>query len=75
VRKLPALTAAEVEGALLRMGFEISRSRGSHRFFRHADGRVTTVPFHSARNIAKPLLRQILRDIDVTPETFLKALT
>jgi predicted RNA binding protein YcfA (HicA-like mRNA interferase family) len=30
---------------------------------RHADGRVTTVPFHQGRDISPTLLRVIARDI------------
>jgi len=29
------------------LGFHEARQRGSHKQFKHADGRQTTVPFHS----------------------------
>ena len=35
-----------------------------------ADG-CTTVPVHKGRDISPPLLRQIARDIGMTPEQFL----
>jgi hypothetical protein len=44
--------------------------RGSHVFYRHADGRTTTVPNHTGRDIARPLLREIIREIELTPEQF-----
>ncbi len=69
---LPVLKPRDVERALKSMGFELVRQRGSHRQYRHADGRATTVPFHGARDIAPPLLRQIIKDIDSTPEEFLR---
>ncbi|HLG14837.1 MAG TPA: type II toxin-antitoxin system HicA family toxin [Blastocatellia bacterium] len=50
------------------IGFHRSRQRGSHRQFRHPDGRCTTVPFHQGRDISPILLRQIARDIRLTPE-------
>jgi predicted RNA binding protein YcfA (HicA-like mRNA interferase family) len=40
--------------------------------FRHADGRCTTVPNHSGRDIAPPLLRQIAKDIGMTVDDFLE---
>jgi predicted RNA binding protein YcfA (HicA-like mRNA interferase family) len=40
--------------------------------FRHVDGRRTTVPFHSGRDISPLLLRQIIRDIGSTVEEFLE---
>lgn len=66
--RLPVLRTRELEAILLRLGFERARQRGSHVFFRHPDGRTTTVPFHEGRDLARPLLREILREIQVTPE-------
>lgn len=43
-------------------------------FYRHPDGRTTAVPHHRGRDIAKPLLREILRDIEMTPQQFRHAL-
>jgi predicted RNA binding protein YcfA (HicA-like mRNA interferase family) len=68
---LPVLKPREVVSRLERLGFVEVRQRGSHKQFRHADGRATTVPMHSARDISPILLRQICRDIGMTPEDFL----
>ncbi len=70
---LPVLKPREVVARLERLGFVEVRQRGSHKQFRHADGRQTTVPFHGGRDLAPPLLRQICRDIGVEPEAFLRA--
>ncbi len=69
--RLPVLSSREVIAILNRMGFEEVRQRGSHKQFRHVDGRRTTVPFHSGRDISPLLLRQIIRDIGSTVEEFL----
>jgi predicted RNA binding protein YcfA (HicA-like mRNA interferase family) len=45
--KLPRWTAAEAEKALLLAGFELLRSKGSHRIYGKRELRVT-VPFHGA---------------------------
>lgn len=72
--RLPQLKPRQVIAALDRLGFVEVRQRGSHKQFKHADGRVTTVPDHRGRDIAPGLLRKILDDIRVTPEEFLRML-
>jgi len=52
-------------------GFSEVRQRGSHKQFRHPDGRVTTAPFHSGRDISPTLLRKIAADVRMTVEEFL----
>ena len=68
---VPVLKPQEVIKILRALGFEEVRQRGSHKQFRHGDGRVTTVPFHKGRDIAPTLLRKIVRDIGLTVEEFL----
>lgn len=70
--KLPMLKPRQVIAAIGQLGFVEVRQRGSHKQFRHADGRVTTVPDHRGRDISPNLLRKILEDIRVRPEDFLK---
>jgi predicted RNA binding protein YcfA (HicA-like mRNA interferase family) len=74
VTRLPVVTFREVDRVLRRLGFEEIRRKGSHVFYRHADGRTTTAPDHKGRDIARPLLREILREIDVSVENFVKEL-
>jgi predicted RNA binding protein YcfA (HicA-like mRNA interferase family) len=68
--RLPTLKAREVIAFLHVLGFKEVRQRGSHKQFRHPDGRVTTVPVHSG-DFSPMLLKQILRDIEVSVEDFL----
>lgn len=69
---LPVLKPREVAALLVRLGFQEVRQRGSHRQYRHPDGRATTVPFHSGRDISPTLLRKIARDIGITVEELLE---
>ena len=68
--KLPVLKPREVVARLEKLGFSEIRQRGSHKQFRHSDGRGTTVPFHQGRDISPILLRQIAGDIGMTAEDF-----
>jgi predicted RNA binding protein YcfA (HicA-like mRNA interferase family) len=65
---IPTLKPEEFISLLQKLGFVEVRQRGSHKQFRHSDGRHTTVPFHSGRDISPILLRQIARDIHLTIE-------
>lgn len=66
------LKPRQVIAALQQLGFVEIRQRGSHKQFRHPDGRVTTVPDHKGRDISPGLLRQILEDIRISAEDFLR---
>jgi predicted RNA binding protein YcfA (HicA-like mRNA interferase family) len=69
---IPVLKPQEVVRILENLGFVEVRQKGSHKQFRHQDGRATTVPFHKGRDISPRLLRQIANDINLTVEEFLK---
>jgi predicted RNA binding protein YcfA (HicA-like mRNA interferase family) len=71
--RVPVLKPNEVIAMLERPGFREVRQRGSHKQFRHPDGRCTTVPCHRGRDISPILLRQITRDIRLSVEQFLEA--
>jgi predicted RNA binding protein YcfA (HicA-like mRNA interferase family) len=75
VTRLPIVDFRTMEKMLLRLGFRPVRQSGSHVFYRHPDGRTTTVPRHSGRDIARPLTREILREIELSPEQFVEELT
>jgi predicted RNA binding protein YcfA (HicA-like mRNA interferase family) len=63
-----------MEAILLGWGFQRIRQKGSHVFYRHPDGRTTTVPDHGRRDLGRPLIRDILREAEMTPDQFHKAL-
>ena len=68
---IPVLKPREVAVLLERLGFVQGRQRGSHRQYRHQDGRGTTVPFHPGRDISPTLLRKIARDVGLRVEQLL----
>lgn len=72
--KLVLVEAAKMEKLLLKLGFEKVRQKGSHAFYRHPDGRYTTLPHHPGRSLARPLIREILREIDLGVEEYNKLL-
>ena len=72
--RLVPVDARAMERVLQNLGFARVRQKGSHVFYRYADGRTTTVPHHKGRDLAVPLVRAILADVQVSPGEFLRLL-
>ncbi len=68
--KLILIDAKKMEKILLHLHFERTRQKGSHAFYRHADGRTTTLPHHPGRSLARPLIRKILNDIELSVDEY-----
>ena len=64
--RLPIIEFKTADKLLISLGFRAVRQKGSHVLYRHADGRTTTVPNHPGRDLARPLLREILREIELS---------
>jgi predicted RNA binding protein YcfA (HicA-like mRNA interferase family) len=72
--KLPRISGNQTVEALLRAGFIIHRTRGSHYILKHPDsGRRVTIPYHR-RELALKTLHSILKQADVSLEEFSKLL-
>lgn len=72
--KLPSVTGKQLVAALSSLGFVVIRTRGSHKFLRHADGRATVIPVHSGETIGPGLLAKILRDCETSRDDLLKVI-
>ena len=64
--KHPVFTGKTIITALKRAGFVVDRTKGSHAFLKHEDGRATVVPVHAGESIGPGLLSKILRDVEMT---------
>ena len=72
--KLPIVNAKQLEKLLLQLGFIVHRQKGSHKFYKHPDGRYTTIPHHPSENLSRPLIKTILNQIDLSSEDFIHLL-
>lgn len=72
MRRLSNIPYRKVSRALLRLGFREVRQRGSHVWFAHPDGRGTCLARHGDEPLGPGLLRQVLRDIHLEPQEFLR---
>ena len=68
--KLKLINSKEFEKFLLNEGFDKVRQVGSHAFYILSDGRYTTLPHHSKDNLPRPLIRTILREINISIEEY-----
>ena len=66
--RLPRWTAVEAERSLLGAGFELLRSKGSHRIYGKGSLRVT-VPFHSGADLHPKIVKQVLEAIEEAGHT------
>ena len=49
--RIPVIDAKTFEKLLLKLGFQAIRQKGSHVFYRHLDGRYTTLPHHKGNDL------------------------
>ena len=64
----------ELVRALEKRGFVVDRTRGSHVFLKHPDGRATAEPVHSGETLGPGLLRAILRDVEMSVDELIDLL-
>jgi predicted RNA binding protein YcfA (HicA-like mRNA interferase family) len=60
--------------ALRRAGFSVIRTKGSHHFLRHVDGRSTVLPVYAGEAIGVGLMTSILRDAKLSRDELQKLL-
>jgi len=69
--KLPVFKGKELIKFLEYLGFQVTRTKGSHSRLKSEDGRATSVPVHANKNIPKGLLRKVIReDLEMDLEEF-----
>lgn len=72
--KFPIVSAKALEKLILKLGFTLLRQKGSHKFYKHPDGRYTTIPHHPGEDISRPLIRAILRQIELDADENIRLL-
>jgi predicted RNA binding protein YcfA (HicA-like mRNA interferase family) len=67
--KLTIISPKNMVKVLETLGFSEIRQKGSHKTFKHNDGRTTVIPFHG-EDLGRGLLRKILKDVEITVEEY-----
>lgn len=68
--RLPRVTGRQALKALLKAGFILIRTKGSHHFVRHPDGRATVGPVHASETLGPGLFNRILKDAEIERDEF-----
>jgi len=71
--RLPTIRTREMARLLEQLGFVLERQRGSHAFYFHPDRRRTMIPMHSG-DLPRGIMKQILKDIQMSEDEFLQCL-
>lgn len=65
--KLPRLTPREAEDILLKAGFHMVRSKGSHRIYMKGKTRFV-VPFHAGKSLHPKIVKRLLKATETTEQ-------
>jgi len=69
--KLVPISGKKMTKLLLKLGFVLLRSKGSHYFFFNKEsGKTTTLPIHKNEDLSVGLLKKILSDISLSVEEY-----
>ena len=72
--KLPSLRPREVIKAFHILGFEEVRHKGGHAMIHHHDCRRAPLPIHPTKSVSPHFLADILKQLDIEEDAFLRAL-
>ena len=61
--KQPRLTPEEAEKMLLQAGFELVRTKGSHRIYMKENKRVV-IPYHKGKTLHPKIVKQVIKSIE-----------
>ena len=61
--KQPRLTPEEAEKKLLQAGFELVRTKGSHRIYMKGNKRVV-IPYHKGKILHPKIIKQVIKAIE-----------
>jgi predicted RNA binding protein YcfA (HicA-like mRNA interferase family) len=68
--QLELIKTRTMEKLITLLGFKKIHQKGNHAFYKHNDGRTTTLPSHRGAKLAPPLLKEILREIQISIDQF-----
>ena len=73
--RLPRVTAAEARRAIMRDGWYLARTRGSHEMYEHQiKPGLVTIPVHAGETLAPKTIRSIITQAGLSVEQFIELL-
>ena len=71
---LPPLKSRDIVRSLEALGFVRVRQKGSHAMFHHEDCRRAPIPIHPTKTVSPYFLGDVLKQLRISEEDFLRAL-
>jgi len=68
--RLAMIDAKGFAKILQKLEYERVRQTGSHVIYEHSDGKSVSVPHHKGEDLPRPLLRSLLRKIDISIDEY-----
>jgi len=68
--KLPIISSKDIIKILGLLGFSEIRQNGSHRIYKHEDGRTVIIPFHG-EDLGRGLIRKILNEVEISIDEYI----
>ena len=62
--KLPTMTAKEAEKLLFAVGFELIRTKGSHRIYKKENIRIV-IPFHGKKSLHPKIVKEVIEKTEI----------
>ena len=72
--KLPLASFGDLAKIAESLGYVRVRQKGSHVMFRRADGQTIPIPDHGSRDLTRPLIHRIVKDMGLTIDEYAKLL-
>lgn len=70
-QRIPIVDAKVMIKFINNLGFAEMRQKGSHKFFKHPDGRTATDPVHKGEDLGRGLTNKILKDVEINRKEFI----
>jgi len=68
--RLPIISSKDMVKILKLLGFIETRQNGSHKIYKHKDGRTVIIPFHN-EDLGRGLIRQVLTEIEMSIKEYI----
>lgn len=69
--KIPPMPGNLLVKKIQKFGFVFQRQKGSHVVLHHPDGRIAVVPCHKGHDLDPCLVRKILKEVKIEPDSIL----
>ena len=72
--KLPLASFHELAKIAESLGYVCVRQKGSHVMYRREDGQTIPIPDHGAKDLPRPLIHRIVKDMGLSVDEYAKLL-